>query len=149
MAADPALTHVPVILHSSAEESDVDWRACGAEAFLPKPFRIRDLPELLRRHLSARPAETRPRARPLTDKEAREVAAQIRQAIRHPGQANPQVGILSQFQELSPQDEARVEAVLIELLQMKEPGDGGEPPGGSGSPKGKPRRQRGDDADQA
>ena len=45
---DRDLQHVPVILFSSADERDVHWRAAGADAFLQKPFSIRDLPAFVR-----------------------------------------------------------------------------------------------------
>ena len=54
LKADPALAGVPVILHSSADEVDVAWQAVGADAFLQKPFNIRQLPDFLRRHVRAR-----------------------------------------------------------------------------------------------
>lgn len=50
---DPALAGVPVLLFSSADESDVDWREAGADAFLQKPFEIRALPALVARLLGA------------------------------------------------------------------------------------------------
>lgn len=51
LKADGALG-VRVVLHSSADEIDVDWRAVGADGFLQKPFDIRDLPRFVRAHLS-------------------------------------------------------------------------------------------------
>lgn len=48
---DPELRHVPVVLFSSAEAEDVHWRAAGADAFLQKPFGIRELPGHVRRLL--------------------------------------------------------------------------------------------------
>ena len=50
---DAALRDVPIILFSSADERDVHWRAAGADGFLQKPFSIRNIPELVRRHLDA------------------------------------------------------------------------------------------------
>jgi DNA-binding response OmpR family regulator len=49
---DQALGDVPVILFSSADERDVHWSGAGADGFLQKPFSIRSLPDLVRRHLS-------------------------------------------------------------------------------------------------
>ena len=115
LSEDPALAHVPVILESAAEERDIDWRACGAVAFLPKPFRVRDLPGLVRQHL--RPRQERPRAQRLTDEEIREIARQIRLAVRQPPTSNPRDGVLSPSRQLSPEDEARVEAALIALFK--------------------------------
>ena len=51
ITSDPALAGVPVILHSSADEADVDWRAAGAGAFLQKPFPMRRLADIVRRIL--------------------------------------------------------------------------------------------------
>lgn len=48
---DQSLRGVPVILFSSADERDVHWNGAGADGFLQKPFSIRALPELVRRHL--------------------------------------------------------------------------------------------------
>ncbi|HEX2188900.1 MAG TPA: response regulator [Longimicrobiaceae bacterium] len=42
---------LPVVLFSSADEQDVDWRGAGASAFLQKPFDVRGLPELVSRML--------------------------------------------------------------------------------------------------
>ncbi|HEU6450174.1 MAG TPA: response regulator transcription factor [Gemmatimonadaceae bacterium] len=41
-----------VVLHSSADEDDVDWRRAGADGFLQKPFDIRELPDFVRAHLA-------------------------------------------------------------------------------------------------
>jgi CheY-like chemotaxis protein len=136
MAADPALTHVPVILQSSADEQDIDWRGCGASAFLRKPFSIRELPGVVRRHLASHTHAERPRARRLADEEVLEIARQIRAAVRRPPDPNPREGVLSPHRELSPEDEARVEAALVALLtggdraNERSPGDRTE--GGSG-----------------
>jgi CheY-like chemotaxis protein len=124
MGADPALTHVPVILHSSADERDVDWRACGADAFLQKPFRIARLPELVRQYLAAR-AGAPPRARRLTDDEVRALAADIRAAVRAPRRAERPDDVLLPHRELSPEDEARVEAALLALLAASRDRDAG------------------------
>lgn len=48
---DPELGSVPVVLFSSADEQDVHWREPGADAFLQKPFRVRELPDFVRRIL--------------------------------------------------------------------------------------------------
>ena len=50
---DQSLRGVPVVLFSSADERDVQWRAAGADGFLQKPFSIRSLPEFVRGHLAA------------------------------------------------------------------------------------------------
>lgn len=49
---DEELRGVPVILFSSADERDVHWGGAGADGFLQKPFSIRALPDLVRRHLA-------------------------------------------------------------------------------------------------
>jgi DNA-binding response OmpR family regulator len=46
---DQDLEGVAVILFSSADERDVHWAAAGADAFLQKPFGIRELSALVRR----------------------------------------------------------------------------------------------------
>jgi CheY-like chemotaxis protein len=46
---DAVLRGIPVVLFSSADEADVEWRAAGAVAFLQKPFDIRRLPDLVRK----------------------------------------------------------------------------------------------------
>ena len=48
---DETLRRIPVILFSSADERDVHWRSAGADGFLQKPFRIRDLPATVRAFL--------------------------------------------------------------------------------------------------
>ncbi len=50
---DQGLREVPVILVSCADERDVHWGGAGADGFLQKPFSIRALPDLVRRHLLA------------------------------------------------------------------------------------------------
>ena len=128
MSIDPALAHVPVILHSSAEESDIDWRGCGADAFVQKPFGIRELPEIARRYLGARDVAQQ-RVRTLTDDEVRVLAAEIRQAVRTSPVAW-QEDVLSPRRELSAADEARVESALFELLSSpREERVDREPPG--------------------
>lgn len=51
---DHALQHIPVVLFSSADERDVHWRGAGADAFLQKPFSIRELPDFIRRFVPPR-----------------------------------------------------------------------------------------------
>ena len=50
---DDDLRRIPVILFSSADEYEVQWRTAGADAFLQKPFEIRSLPGLVRRMIEA------------------------------------------------------------------------------------------------
>ena len=145
MSADPALAHVPVILESAADERDIEWRACGAVAFLPKPFNIRELPGLVQQHLRARPPGHQQGSQRLTDDEIQEIARQIRQAVRQPPSSNPRDAVLSPHRELSSEDEARVEAALIALFRGADeaPGDAGR----TGHTRGKKRRaerKRGD-----
>jgi DNA-binding response OmpR family regulator len=119
MASDPLLSHVPVILQSGADEREIDWRACGADGFLPKPFTARELPDIIRGHLSSRAHGDGPRARRLTDEEVRAMARRILKAVRRPPNPNPRDGVLSPYSELAPEDEARVEAALAALLGEK------------------------------
>lgn len=51
---DPELARMPIVLFSSMDESDVDWRGAGADAFLQKAFDILALPALVDRMLDAR-----------------------------------------------------------------------------------------------
>lgn len=44
---DPSLCDVPIVLISSADESEVEWRESGADLFLQKPFDVRELPDVL------------------------------------------------------------------------------------------------------
>ena len=122
MGSDPALTNVPVILHSSADEQDVDWRGCGADAFLAKPFSIRELPTLIEHHLSARPGSHRLVAQRLTDEEVQQLALRIRQAVRQAPRPDSGTDVLSLHRELSPEDEGRVETALVALLGRPETG---------------------------
>ena len=117
MGADPTLTHVPVILQSAADEQDIDWRGCGADAFLAKPFVVRELPDFVTRHLSTRADSGRPRALRLTDDQVTELAARIRQAVRQVPDPASGEDVLSAHRELSPEDESRVEAALLSLLR--------------------------------
>lgn len=48
---DAELRLIPVALVSSADERDVHWKAAGADAFLQKPFRMRELREFVCRLL--------------------------------------------------------------------------------------------------
>ena len=116
MGSDPTFTNIPVILHSSAGEQDIDWRGCGADAFLAKPFSIRELPALIEHHLHARAGSNRRIARRLTDEEVRQLALRIRQAARQAPGPGSGTDVLSLHRELSPEDEARVEAALVALL---------------------------------
>ena len=145
MASDPALTHVPVILHTSADEHEIDWRACGADAFLAKPFSVRELPDFITRHLSSRSGSGRPRARRLTDDEVRELALRIRQAVRRPPDPGSGEDVLAAHRELSPEDEARVEAALLALLGQPDRA-GAADAAAAGRPAGRKSRRRPDDA---
>jgi CheY-like chemotaxis protein len=51
LRGEPEFADTPIVLFSSADEVDVDWRGAGATEFLPKPFRIRTLPALAGRLL--------------------------------------------------------------------------------------------------
>jgi DNA-binding response OmpR family regulator len=51
LRADHANDGMPIILHSVADEAEIDWRGAGASGFLQKPFPIRELPAIIRRHL--------------------------------------------------------------------------------------------------
>lgn len=46
---DPSLCDVPVVLISSEDESEIEWRESGADLFLQKPFDVRELPDVLER----------------------------------------------------------------------------------------------------
>ena len=52
--SDPELADKVVVLFSSADEDDVQWREAGADAFLRKPIDIRVLPEVVSNLLSTR-----------------------------------------------------------------------------------------------
>jgi CheY-like chemotaxis protein len=47
LKSDPELAEKVVILISSADEEDVQWREVGADAFLRKPIDIKRLPDVL------------------------------------------------------------------------------------------------------
>ena len=51
MRADDGLARVPVILCSATAIAPAAWRAAGADAFLQKPFPMRNLAELVRAQL--------------------------------------------------------------------------------------------------
>ncbi|HEX7118473.1 MAG TPA: response regulator [Longimicrobiales bacterium] len=51
---DPQLSGMPVVLFSSMDERDVDWKAAGADAFLQKAFDIVALPGIVERLLAER-----------------------------------------------------------------------------------------------
>lgn len=51
---DPELGACRVVLFSSADESEVEWREAGADMFLQKPIDIRRMPELVDRLLGDR-----------------------------------------------------------------------------------------------
>jgi CheY-like chemotaxis protein len=44
LKSDPELADKVVVLFSSADEGDVQWREAGADAFLRKPIDLRQLP---------------------------------------------------------------------------------------------------------
>jgi CheY-like chemotaxis protein len=44
---DPELAGCPIVLFSSVDEQDVDWREAGADLFLQKPVNLRQLPEVV------------------------------------------------------------------------------------------------------
>jgi CheY-like chemotaxis protein len=55
LRADPELGSCPVVLFSSVDEDDIEWRAVGANLFLQKPIDIRRLPEVVDGLLSNNP----------------------------------------------------------------------------------------------
>jgi DNA-binding response OmpR family regulator len=59
---DPELGACTVVLFSSADESEIEWREAGADLFLQKPVDVRKLPELVDNLLlhAAQPAASRP-----------------------------------------------------------------------------------------
>lgn len=52
--SDPELAGKVVVLFSSADEDEVQWREAGADAFLRKPLDIRRLPDVVGVLLSER-----------------------------------------------------------------------------------------------
>jgi DNA-binding response OmpR family regulator len=55
LRADPELAERPVVLFSSADETEVGWREAGANVFLQKPLDLRELPNVVDALLEARP----------------------------------------------------------------------------------------------
>ena len=53
LRADPELCRRPVVLFSSADETEIEWREAGADVFLQKPIDIRALPALVQRLMRA------------------------------------------------------------------------------------------------
>lgn len=47
LKSDPEYAEQVVILISSADEADVQWREVGADAFLSKPIDLKQLPDVL------------------------------------------------------------------------------------------------------
>jgi CheY-like chemotaxis protein len=47
LRADPVLSSCPIVLISSADESDIEWREAGADLFLQKPVNLRQLPDMV------------------------------------------------------------------------------------------------------
>lgn len=47
LRASPETSEATVVLCSAKDENTVDWRSVGADAFLPKPFDLRDVPRTL------------------------------------------------------------------------------------------------------
>jgi len=47
LKSDPAFSDKIVVLFSSADEGETNWRSTGADLFLQKPVDIRKLPELV------------------------------------------------------------------------------------------------------
>lgn len=58
---DAALANRPVVLFSSADESEIEWRQAGADRFLQKPLDILRLPDLVDELLEREPPPERPR----------------------------------------------------------------------------------------
>lgn len=54
LKCDPELASKVVVLFSSADEGDVQWRQVGADAFLQKPIDIRQLPYVVQGLLERR-----------------------------------------------------------------------------------------------
>lgn len=52
--ADPELTGQVVVLISSADEDEIQWRENGADAFIRKPIDIKQLPAMVSTLLSER-----------------------------------------------------------------------------------------------
>lgn len=58
---DPDLKDCPVVLFSSNDESEIEWREAGANLFLQKPIDITILPELVGCLLNGRELPRTPR----------------------------------------------------------------------------------------
>jgi two-component system phosphate regulon response regulator PhoB len=116
MRVDPALSHVPIVMVTGADERHIDWGGCGADGFLAKPFRLARLPEIVRQYLATH-AGRAPRARRLSDADVQALAEEIRRAVRAPRILDRREDVLAPGRELSAEDEARVEAALLALLQ--------------------------------
>jgi hypothetical protein len=68
-----------------------------------------------------RTAAEAPQPRRLTDAEIREIAVAIRTAVRRPPPDTQRHAITSALHQLSDEDETRVEAALLEMLQSSPP----------------------------
>ena len=55
LKSDPEFASKKVVLFSSADEDEVNWRAAGADAFLRKPIDIRQLPAVVEELLGDAP----------------------------------------------------------------------------------------------
>ena len=55
------LSDIPVVLFSSCDECEVEWREAGANLFLQKPIDIVKLPEIVERLLDSEPPPLRPK----------------------------------------------------------------------------------------
>jgi CheY-like chemotaxis protein len=51
LRADPDFSTCPVVLFSSADEGEIEWRAAGADMFLQKPIDLRRIPDLVQQLL--------------------------------------------------------------------------------------------------
>jgi CheY-like chemotaxis protein len=56
LKSDPEFASKVVVLFSSADENDVNWREAGADAFLSKPIDLRQLPFVVQGLLTQRNA---------------------------------------------------------------------------------------------
>ena len=56
LKSDPDFASKKVVLFSSADEDEVNWREAGADAFLRKPIDIRQLPLVVQGLLGEKPA---------------------------------------------------------------------------------------------
>ncbi len=55
LKADPEFASKVVVLFSSADEDEVQWREAGADAFLRKPIDILELPYVVQGLLKGKP----------------------------------------------------------------------------------------------